>query len=225
MSAYKNAFSGKHRVFDMGLSIGGATGSLGSLRSSPDFGQVRLGAQRDPLTLPGVRQADDNGRVPFSNRPEPRQINVGIGQGLSTQGAALRTLNTTLELTRRTIPTIEQIRERFIIASSVRRDEAQRTSAEQIERNLTRRIESRIPEASAQARNFVSDIDEAADTMQARLEGAQAEAQAVTQAPVETAPEAEATVDTQAAAPTTQSEGQRAGFSTSENGVRLDVQV
>ena len=144
----------------MGLNIGGVTGSLASLRSSPDFAQVRLGAQRDPVTLPGVRQADDDGRGPFFRRQGPPQIQVGFGRGLSPQGAALRTISATIENTRRTIPTIKEIRERFIIASSARRDQAQRVVTERTERTLTRRVESRIPEASAQARNFGGGLDE-----------------------------------------------------------------
>ncbi len=225
MYGNKSAFAGKHKVFLMGLTIGGITGSLAALRSSPDFGQARLGARRDPVSLPGARQTNNNGRGPLFNRQEPRHVEVGFGQGLSTQGAALNTINATIENTRRTIPTFQQIRERFIITSSARRGEAQRVAIERTERSLTRRIESRIPEASAQARNFTSSLDETAATTQVRFEGAQAEARAVTQAPVETAPEAEATVDTQAAAPAPQVEGQQSGFSTSENGTRLDVSV
>ena len=189
----------------MGLSIGGVTGSLASLRSSPDFGQARLGAQRDPVTLPGVRQADDDGRGPFFRRQGPPQIQVGFGRGLSPQGAALRTINTVIENTRRTIPTIEEIRERFIIVSSARRDEAQRVATERTERTLTRRVESRIPEASAQARNFISGLDDAAATAQARFE--------------------ETETEEEVAAPTIQINGQQFGFGTSENEVRLDVRV
>lgn len=209
----------------MGLSIGGVTGSLASLRSSPDFGQARLGARRDPVSLPGARQADDSGPGPFFNRPEPRQVQVGLGQGLSPQGAALATINATIENTRRTIPTIGEIRERFIIASSVRRDEAQRATIERTERSLTRRIESQIPEASAQARNFTSGLDEMAATTQVRLEGDQAQAQDVTQARAETTAAAESAPDTEAAGPTVPVEGRQSGFSTSDNGVRLDVSV
>ena len=199
----------------MGLSIGGITGTVASLRSSPDFGQVRLGGQRDPLTLPGARQADDDdGRGPFFSRQEPRQVQVGLGQGLSPQGAALRTISTTLELTRRTIPTIKEIRERFIIASSARRDEAQRANAELTERNLTRRVESRIPEASAQARNFVSGLDEVVNEEPVRFEGVKAEAEADVDGP-----------DAAAAAPTNQSDGEQPGFSRPENEIRLDVRV
>ena len=209
----------------MGLSIGGVTGSLAALRSSPDFGQARLGARRDPVSLPGARQADDDGRGPFFNRSEPRQVEVGLGRGLSPQGAALATINATIENTRRTIPTIEEIRERFIIASSARRDDAQRATIERTERSLTRRIESQIPEASAQARNFTSGLDETAATTQARLESNQAEAQAITQARAETTAAAEPTVDTGAADPAVPIDGQQSGFSTSGNGVRLDVSV
>ena len=189
----------------MGLSIGAITGSLAALRSSPDFGQARLGARRDPVSLPGARQADDNGRGPFFNRQAPREVQVGFGRGLSTQGAALRTINATIENTRRTIPTIEEIRERFIIASSARRDEVQRVSTERTESSLTRRVESQIPEASAQARNFTSGLDETAATTQARFEQIETEEDVT--------------------APTTQSEAQPLDFSTSENGVRLDVSV
>ncbi len=225
MQGYRSAFAGKHRVSDMGLSIGGVTGSLAALRSSPDFGQARLGARQDPISLPGARQADDSGRGPLFNRSEPRQVEVGLGRGLSTQGAALRTINATIENTRRTIPTIEEIRERFIIASSVRRDIAQRAATERTERSLTRRVESRIPEASAQARNFVSGLDETANTTQARLEGSQTEARAVTQTRAETTAAPEPTVDTEPAAPAPQVEGQQFDFSSTESGARLDVSV
>lgn len=221
----------------MGLSIGGITGSLAALRSSPDFGQARLGARRDPISLPGARRTDDNGRGPFFNRQEPRQVEVGLGRGLSPQGAALRTINATIENTRRTIPTFEEIRERFILTSSARREEVQRAAAERTERSLTRRVESRIPEASAQVQNFVSSPDEAPGQAEARLEApalvqaqarpeaVQAEAPTLVQAPAQTAPEAEATGDTQPAAPTFQTEGRQFDFSTSENRVRLDVSV
>lgn len=189
----------------MGLSIGGITGPLASLRSSPDFGQVRLGVQRDPLALPGARQADDGGQGPFFSRQEPRQVLAGFGQGLSPQGAALHTIKTTFEFARRTIPTIEEIRERFIIASSARRDEAQRTTAEQTERNLTRRVESQIPEASAQAGNFIGGLNEAVGQAQARFE--------------------ESETEEEVTAPTIQIEGEQFGFSASENEVRFDVRV
>lgn len=189
----------------MGSIIAGITGSLASLRSSPDFGQVRLDAHRDPLNLPGARQADGDGRGLFFSRQEPRQIQVGFGRGLSTQGAALRTLKTTIELTRRTMPTIEEIRRHFIVASSTRRDEAQRTSAEQSERTLTRRVESRIPEASAQARKFISDLEEAASEEQVRFEE----------------PETEEEVT----ARTILFNGEQFGIGSSENKTRLDVRV
>ncbi len=132
---------------------------------------MRLDAQRDPLNLPGTRQADGNGRGPSPSRQEPPQAQVGFGQGLSTQGAALRTISTTIELTRRTIPTIEEIRQRFIIASSTRRDEAHRAASEQTEQMLTRQPESRIPEASAQVQRFVSGVEENAGGEQVRLGG------------------------------------------------------
>lgn len=139
---------------------------------------MRLDAQRDPLNLPGTRQADGNGRGPSSSRQEPPQAQVGFGQGLSIQGAALRTINTTIELTRRTMPTIEEIRQRFIIASSTRRNEAQRAASEQTERMLTRQAESRIPEASAQVQRFVSDVEENAGEEQVRLGGSGTEDEA-----------------------------------------------
>ena len=201
----------------MGLNIGGVTGSLASLRSSPDFAQVRLGAQRDPVTLPGVRQADDDGRGPFFRRQGPPQIQVGFGRGLSPQGAALRTISATIENTRRTIPTIKEIRERFIIASSARRDQAQRVVTERTERTLTRRVESRIPEASAQARNFGGGLDEIRGQAQAPLEGAQAEAEAETAVATD--------VEADAAGPTNQINDEQFGFGASENEVRLDVRV
>ncbi len=207
----------------MGASIAGITGSLAALRSSPDFGQVRLDAHRDPLNLPGARQADGDGRGLFFSRQEPRQIQVGFGRGLSTQGAALRTLKTTIELTRRTMPTIEEIRRHFIVASSARRDEAQRTSAEQSERTLTRRdeaqrtsaeqtentltrrVESRIPEASAQARKFISDLEEAASEEQVRFE--------------------ESETEKEVTARTILFNGEQFGIGSSENKTRLDVRV
>lgn len=224
----------------MGLNIGGITGSLASLRSLPEFGQVRLGARREPVSLPGS-QGTDSGRGPFFRGEQSQPPNVGFGQGLSPQGAALRTLNTTIEQTRQTIPTIEEIRERFIIASSARRDEVQRARIERTERSLTRRVESRIPEASPQARNFVSGLDEAAGQAQIRLEGAQAAAQAETQtqadavaapdaasaadAVLAAAPDTGRTAGAEPAGPTNQTSGPPFDFGTSENEVHLDVRV
>jgi len=209
----------------MGLNIGGTSGSLASLRSLPEFGQVRLGARREPISLPGSRATDDS-RGPFFRGERPQPASTGFGQGLSTQGAALRTLSNTFEQTRRTIPTLEEIRERFISTSTARREETQRTAIGRTERSLTRRVESRIPDASAQARNFIGGLNEAAKLAQARLESFQAQSntQSVDAADVESVEPADAPPPS-ATGPTIQINGQQIGFGTSENEVRLDLRV
>lgn len=199
----------------MGLSIGGITGSLASLRSLPEFGQVRLGARREPVSLPGAQRTDD-GRGPFFRKEQSQPARVGFGQGLSPQGAALRTLSTTIEQTRRTIPTIDEVRERFILLSTGRRNETQRVAIERTERSLTRRVESRIPEASVQARNFIGGLNEAAGKALARIEALQA--------PAESA-DTESLEAVGATGPTIQINGQLIGFGTSDSEFRLDVRV
>jgi len=157
----------------MGLSIGQIPAALAGLRSSPEFGRVRLREDTDP-SIPRRAQSDEQPALGLGRREEtlPR---AGFGEGtLSPQGAALRTVNRTIEESRRALPSLDDIRSRFQANAAEARREAQEASlaARREERPVEQRpaedrpaiqrVERRIPEASAQARRFINDVNDAA---------------------------------------------------------------
>ena len=156
----------------MGLSIGQIPAALAGLRSSPEFGRVRFREDADP-SFARRAESDDTPALGLGRREEalPR---AGFGEGtLSPQGAALRTINRTVEESRRALPSLDDIRSRFQANAAEARREAQEASVatrerEEVsprateERPQIQRVERRIPEAAAQARRFINDVNEAA---------------------------------------------------------------
>jgi hypothetical protein len=154
----------------MGLSIGQIPAALAGLRSSPEFGRVRLRDEGDPSS---PRRTQDNEPTLGLGRREEITPRAGFGEGtLSPQGAALRTINRTVEESRRALPSLDDIRTRFQANAAEARREARESSAP-VDRNesiarapedrpTVQRVERRIPEAAAQARRFISDINDAA---------------------------------------------------------------
>lgn len=154
----------------MGLSIGQVPAALAGLRSSPEFGRVRFREETDP-SFSRRAESDDSPALGLGRREEtlPR---AGFGEGtLSPQGAALRTINRTVEESRRALPSLDDIRLRFQAnaaearraaqeESLATRDDVRTRTAE--ERPQVQRVERRIPEPAAQARRFINDVNEAA---------------------------------------------------------------
>lgn len=188
----------------MGLSIGNIGGILGALRSSPQFAQTRL--SRDPVGIPRANSRDKNeGIGPFFKKRDEPTLRAGFGQGtLSPSGAALLTINRTIEQVQRNIPTIEEIRARFRV-NAAEAEESRRVRLGREERNTARRVEVRVPEASAQARSFISGINEAAGAALASFSG-------------EDAPQREQ-------GPTIRIGGESFAFGNRSPGTRLDVSV
>lgn len=155
----------------MGLSISQIPATLAGLRSSPEFGRVRLREDTD-LSAPRRAQSDEQPTLGLGRREEalPR---AGFGEGtLSPQGAALRTINRTVEESRRALPSLDDIRSRFQANAAEARREAQEASLAapreeavvrrvEEERPAIQRVERRIPEPAAQARRFINGINDA----------------------------------------------------------------
>ena len=154
----------------MGLSIGQIPAALAGLRSSPEFGRVRFREETDP-SISRRAESNDSPALGLGRREEtlPR---AGFGEGtLSPQGAALRTINRTVEESRRALPSLDDIRSRFQANAAEARREAREESIaarEDVsarvteERPQVQRVERRIPEPAAQARRFITDVNEAA---------------------------------------------------------------
>ncbi len=152
----------------MGLSIGQITAAVAGLRASPDFGRVRLRDEAAPFPR-GTDNTDQPRPLGFGGRDDSTSPRAGFGDGtLSPQGAALRTIRRTVEETRKSLPSLDDIRARFQAAAAEERraareagfgtsqtDEAPRRSNEDLN---VRRVERRIPEAAAQARRFLGDV-------------------------------------------------------------------
>ena len=159
----------------MGLSIGQIPAAVAGLRSSPDFGRVRLRDEAQPFPRTSGKQdaADDS-----HNPNTPR---AGFGDGtVSPQGAALRTIRRTVEETRKSVPTLDELRARFQAAAAEERRAAReagfgtgRTSdnPRSDEELSARRIERRIPEAAAQARKFIGGVSDAVAQANDRING------------------------------------------------------
>lgn len=178
----------------MGLRIGQTPSTLSALRNAPEFGRVRLDG-RGSAAAEGVN-AEQDPRGPLSRQEEP-QVRVGFGEGtLSPLSAALRTIDRTVEEVRRTQPSLEEIRAQFQLRAAERRREAAEAQAANGDTEIpeesegVEQVERRIPAPGAQARNFVSPLNEAAEVAATRLgddapeaEGAESRADAVNARP------------------------------------------
>jgi len=190
----------------MGLNIGNIGASLSGLRSLPQFGQVRLPAASTAAPPLGSSQ-DDGAPGPFFKERDEAPLRAGFGRGsLSPQGAALLTINRTTEQVRENTPTIEDIRARFREARSAEdADETRRARFERDDAGDARRIQTRIPAAAAQARNFISEINQTIVDTQARLRGEESGGAT--------------------GGPTIQIGGESFAFGIADPGSRLDVRV
>ena len=140
----------------MGLNIGPVTGALAALRSAPEFGQVRLRGD-EPLRTPEAGQRRDF--EPFSPRTQrdSNEIRAGFGEGtLSPQGAALRTINRTIERVREHQPTIQDIREQFQARAAERRAESLRNARADETGNPLGGFEPGVPRVSRLVREFAA---------------------------------------------------------------------
>jgi len=165
----------------MGLSIGQIPAAVAGLRSSPEFGRVRL-RDRGSVSLREAGAQEEPRALGFGARDDANTPRAGFGDGtLSPQGAALRTIRRTVEEARDALPTLDDIRARFQAAAAEDRraareagfaagglENARETPREELG---VRRVERRIPEAAAQARRFISGISEAAASASERTGG------------------------------------------------------
>lgn len=141
----------------MGLQIGQVSGALSSLRESSDFGRARVEQQPGALSRSGFQR---DGVGPFFEAKPPKP-QVGVGSGLSTPGAALKTIDRTVAEVRKRTPSMEEIRERFRISSAEQRDRVLQANLERpVRKPFQPAVERRIPEPAAQARNFITDVDD-----------------------------------------------------------------
>ena len=167
----------------MGLSIGQAPALLGAqgIRNVRSASFFDSGA-RDRTRLPG--QDEPNSRPALFGQRDPEPPRVGLGPGtLSGPAAALNTLQNTVREIRATQPTIREInigfqrdaaQERAFIREQ--RQQEFRNEGRNIEtsalgepRGGRNRIQFRLPEPAAQARNFINSLNDAAGAAQARF--------------------------------------------------------
>ncbi len=157
----------------MGLSIGQTPGSSIPLRNT--------GARRPDLAIEGgdpprdfISAGNDQAENVFKRETKVPTPGAGFGRDtISAPAAAVVTLTRGVEAVKDTLPSVEESRERLRQAARERQDQLDdrvRDTAED------RRIEVKIPDASAQARNFIRSLDETAARVDARLEGREPEA-------------------------------------------------
>lgn len=133
----------------MGLSIGQIANSLGAAAT-------RAVNPPQPAVDQSNRAAADDG-ASLIRTDTPARPTAGFGPGtFSLQGAALNTINNTVEGARQTIPSLEEIRARFQLQAAA--DRAAFTESQFREpaslSGEVRTVESRIPEAAPQAARF-----------------------------------------------------------------------
>jgi len=154
----------------VGMRIAGAGPTLNTIRPAGT-------PERPQLVNPEVRlfgaNRDEQGQSAPFNRPQVDVPRAGFGDGtVSVPAAAFGTLRNGLRQARSIVPSREEVRER--IRDRVQEDRerrAERIEARREREEQARRIERRIPEPSAQARNFVNTLDRTAATAEARLRG------------------------------------------------------
>ena len=153
----------------MGLSIGQTPGTSIPLRST---GAIRP----NPATEGGDPPRDlisSNGGVEAENvfQRESKTPTPGAGFGRNTisgPAAAVVTLTRGVEAVADILPSVEEVRARARQAARERQDQLDERVREPAAES---RVEIRIPDASAQARNFINSLDETASRVDARLAG------------------------------------------------------
>lgn len=155
----------------MGSSIASISGGLARPGPPPTL-VGRRNTVREPIRLPGQREAEGT-RGPFFRRDSAPTFTAGFGgNSISGPGAALHTINSTVRNARELIPSLEEIRARFRLRASANvetREPALATRPSQDDG--LRRITVQIPDASTQARNFINTLNDAAGAAQALLQG------------------------------------------------------
>lgn len=155
----------------MGLSIGQISGSLAGSRfsSNPERVQGPVSRTEAPRTLGSPRPEGQDFALFRENSPPARR--VGFGEGtISGPAAALETIERGVRNTREIVPTIQELRaEQRARTADARRATQQEPPQPRERRNF--RIESRLPEPSALARNFINELNDTAAANQARFSG------------------------------------------------------
>jgi hypothetical protein len=154
----------------MGLSIGQIPGSLAGLGLAGSPGRFQgLLNRPTPRTLGSPRPEGQDFAL-FREDPAPA-LRAGFGQGtISGPAAALETINQGVRNTREIVPSIQELRAEL----RARRSEARRANEQeppQPREAREFRIESRLPEPSALARNFVNAVSETATANESRFSG------------------------------------------------------
>jgi len=154
----------------MGLSIGQIPGSLAGSRFAANPRRIQgLLNQPGARTLGSPRPEGQDFAL-FRETP-PTALRAGFGRGtVSGPGAALETISRGVHNTREIVPSIQELRAEFRARrSSARRANEQERLQPREPREF--RIESRLPEPSTLARNFVNDLSETAAANEARFNG------------------------------------------------------
>ena len=167
----------------MGLTIGQAPALLGAQGVS----SVRPTSFFDAGARDRTRsssQTESSNALSLLGQRESESPRVGLGPGtLSGPGAALNALQRTVRQVRETQPTIQEINIGFQQNAAVerafqreQREQEFRSEVSEIDRGILgsreasgNRVEFRIPEPAAQARNFINSLNDAAGAAQARF--------------------------------------------------------
>jgi len=156
----------------MGLQIGIANGS--GFDAGHGLTATRRPVQRTaagkPPDLLGQRQEDES-VDPFTRyraRPEPERVGFGRGS-VSVPTVTVRTIDRNVESARQAVPTIEETRQRI----RERLDEVQQQLTSEAETPERPKFDVTVgaPQAAAQARSFINDVNQAAAAAFARAEG------------------------------------------------------
>lgn len=154
----------------MGLNIGGNPVALAGARITGDLFASRSRERDVGLRLLGAPQPREKGG-PFFQKERQQELRIGFGEGtVSLPGATLKTIGSGVRNARRMVPTVEEIRQEHRLRMAELRQATERREFERPERPQ-RRVELRLPEPSAQARNFINQLDQTAAIAQARVTG------------------------------------------------------
>lgn len=171
----------------MGLPIGQAPVALVALSGTRRVKSVSLfdKSDRPPLRLPGKGEASD--KPSLFSRPRRDTVQIGRSAGIvSSPGAALNTVTRSVKEGKKLIPSIKELEIGFRRNASESRAQTREQFRTQIqkkpslqkpkapsafERHKTNRVELRLPNPSAQARNFISALNETAGELQATFSG------------------------------------------------------
>ncbi len=119
----------------------------------------------------GKVRTDDESAAPLLARRPPDFVRAGFGKGtVSVPAAAVHTLDRGLESARRPVPTLDEVREEV----GTRLAEERRARVRPPEDQANGLGRTPVPDAMAEARQFVNLVNQVAGTAQARLAGQEA---------------------------------------------------